>query len=45
MYGSFWVALPDVQELSVDSQGCPGVVGRTSQMFDSGRKTLLAAWE
>ena len=36
MSENFWVALPDVQELLVDSQGCPGVVERTSRLPGSG---------
>ena len=35
MSGSYWEALPDVREWSEDPPGCPGVVGRPSQM--SGR--------
>ena len=33
-------ALPEVQEWSEDPPGCPGVVGRSSPMFGSGRETL-----
>ena len=32
----FLEALPDVQELSGVPHGCPGVVGRPSQMSGSG---------
>ena len=40
MPGSGWLALPDVQEWSGDPSGCPGVVGRLSQMSLSGRDAL-----
>ena len=45
MSGTDQDALPDVRELSVDSPGCPAVVGRTSQMSENDRMTLPDAWE
>ena len=40
MSGSVQKALPDVQQWSRGSLGIPGVVGRDSQMSESGRETL-----
>ena len=47
MSGSGWDAftgvldaLPDVQEWSGGPPGCPGVVGKPSRMFESGRESL-----
>ena len=34
-------ALPDVREWSVGHTGCPGVIGRPSQMSGSGREAIL----
>ena len=39
MSGSGRETLPDVWEWSGDPPGCPGVVGRPSQMSGSGRET------
>ena len=45
MSGSGREALPNVQEWSGGSPGCPGVVGRPSQMSGSGWKALTEVRE
>ena len=36
----WWKALPDVREWSGNPPGCPGVIGKPSQMYGSGREYL-----
>ena len=40
MSGSGREDLPDVREWSRGPPGCPGVIGRPTQMFASGRESL-----
>ena len=45
MSGSGREALPEVQVWSEDPPGCPGVVGRHFQKFESGHEALPKVWE
>ena len=45
MSGSGREALPNVREGSGDPPGCPGVIGRPSQMSGRGREALPDIWE
>ena len=36
---------PDVRVWLVGPSGCPGVVGTTSQIYESGREVLPDIWE
>ena len=45
MSGSGLEALMDVREWSGGPHGCPGVVGRPSQMSGNSRESLQEVWE
>ena len=40
-----WESLPDVREWSGGPPECPGVVGSSSRLFESGRETLPNVWD
>ena len=45
MSGCGWEVLPDVSEWLGAPPGCPGVVGRPSQMTVSGLEARMGGWE